>query len=508
MKYILTPDEMRSADTYAINNFGIPSALLMENAARSASLYIEELLFPESRITIFCGSGNNGGDGFALARHLADKFHVKIYWIGTEDKMSPETKTNYLAAKNIGIPTIYLSDENELTKIDWDTDCLIDALIGVGGSENIRGLALDIIRFCNEQPALKIAIDAPTGLNTKSGKAHRDCFQADYTITMFAIKTGMLLNDGVDKCGEILIANLGAPSKIVKDISKIRIIEKADKENFLQKRPRKSSKFDYGRIVIVAGSQNMPGAAALASNAAITAGAGLVYLFTPSVHPALLPEVIPNVVPVTPDGTISIHALDAVLQAIEKADVLAIGPGFGNNTETIKFTKELLAKTPERVSMIIDADGLLAISPKSQLRKNIILTPHTGEFSKITGITRSEIEINSVTLATEWAERLGCIIHLKYFPSISTDGTYSYWNIAGNPGMATAGSGDVLTGIIAALLGQKLPALDAAGYGAYLHAIAGDYYTSTYPEETLTASSVIECLKEVMISKKLGVLKE
>lgn len=502
MKHILTPEQMRATDSYAINDLGIASAILMENAARSSAIYVRKIINssdkPHKQILILCGSGNNGGDGFALARHLNDDCDVVVLWLGAEEKMSPETLANFKALVKIGTPLIHITDEKSILQYFFDADCIIDALVGVGGSENLKGLVIPLLQRANSASALKVAIDAPTGLNTHTGLAHCDAFIADYTITMFAIKSGMLLNKGIALCGQILTADLGAPSSIVTKFAEIHSYENGDLCGLLPVREKLTSKFDYGRVIIIAGSKNMPGAAALAANAAITAGAGLVYLFAPSIHKSVLPEVIPIQAPANDTGSLSVKALDTIKPWFEKADVVAFGPGFGPSRETVLFSKMLIEQIPSHIKIIIDADGLKAVDFESKLRSNILLTPHIGEFAGITGLPRSEVTVNAPNLAKEWAERLGSIILLKHLPSIITDGKTSYWNINGNPGMSTAGSGDVLTGIISALAAQKQNLLDSAAKGAFIHAMAGDYYAEKFGQYTLTASELIKSLKEVM----------
>ncbi|NLO19867.1 MAG: NAD(P)H-hydrate dehydratase [Ignavibacteria bacterium] len=501
MLNILTPKEMYAVDNYSINEYGVPSAILMENAARSSSIYIEKIIRKRNlnrpSVIILCGSGNNGGDGFALARHLFEKCELKCFWIGAEEKMSPETKDNFLAAKNIGVNLIKIESEEFLNEIDFSCDILIDSMIGVGGSENIRGLALSILKKITDNRALKIAIDAPTGLNTEIGFASEFCFKADYTITMFAIKTGMLLNDGMELCGKIKIANLGVPSKIVNEYSTISVLEKKDIENFFPKRKKKSSKFDYGRVLIIAGSKKYPGAAALCANAAIKSGAGLVELCTNSVHSAVLPEIIINNLDVNEFGTISDtgYNLDLILERAEKSNAIAIGPGISDNREALELCAKIIERVSKNIPVVIDADALRVVSKDSILRKNIILTPHCGEFARITELERQEVELHAHSLAKEWAEKLGCIVHLKNVPSITSDGQRSFWTVNGNPGMASAGSGDLLTGIIASFLSQGLNPLIASALASFLHGRAGDLFAKRYNEETLTASALIEMLQ-------------
>jgi len=506
MQFILTPNEMRLADRTAIDSFKIPGELLMENAGRSVSDFTNEVIIRNNiknpKILILCGSGNNGGDGFAAARHLSNKHSVRIAWIGSELKMSPETYQNYEIANLMQIPMNHLENENAVENYNFGADIILDALIGVGGTEDLKGLAPIILQKVNKQKSIKIAIDVPTGLNSETGFAHPESLIADYTITMYALKTGMMLNDGIDICGNRVIANLGAPEKIISQIARIAFLEDSDVASLLPARKRISTKFDYGRVVILAGSKHYPGAAALAANAAIKIGAGLVYLLSPAIHSSVLPEIIPTQLPSDNYGFLDMQAKEYILEAVKKANVLAIGPGIGDRETTIELIYALFNELPPSLPIIIDADALKSINNRSILRKNIILTPHIGEFSRITSIDRDTISKSANILAQEWSEKLNCTILLKHVPSIITDGDYSYWNLGGNPGMATAGSGDVLTGIIAGLIAQGLSPLEAASLGAFLHSKAGDYYANTYSQQTLTASAIIDSLSIVLHSLK------
>lgn len=502
MKYILTPEEMRAADRRAIEYYGVPSIVLMENAARSSAIFIEKIIqekkLNKPKFIFFCGSGNNGGDGFALARHLFDKYELIVYWIGDESKMTEETQMNFVSAKKLGIPIIKLENEKDVEEINFDADFIVDALIGVGGSEDIRGLAKGILRKLQEVSATKIAIDCPTGLNSLTGMANELCFRADYTITMFTYKLGLFVNQGPDYCGRVFVANLGVPNIIVSNIAKTYAFEKEDIKNFLPQRQRVSSKFDYGRVLIIAGSERYPGAACLTANASIKTGAGLTILASTSFHPALLPEVIRLPVPATDSGSISSKAYKLIEEELEKCDSIAIGPGLTDSEESLTLVQKIILEYKERKRIVVDADGLRAIGTSFQLNKNIVLTPHAGELSRLIGESREVVEHSSYIKAKEWAKKLGCIIHLKYVPSVTTDGEESYLCLAGNPGLATGGSGDVLTGIIATLLSRGLEPLIAASLGAYIHSLAGDNYARKFGMETLTASTLIDYLAEVI----------
>lgn len=487
---------MRDADKKAIEYYKIPSLILMENAARSSFQIIRDICDRMSfkKLLVICGSGNNGGDGFAIARLLSDFYNVTLWWLGNTEKMSKETQINFESCKHLNIEIINLTDKKQLSKLDLGYEVIIDAMIGVGGSENIKGLAFDILKLIHSRKAIKIAIDVPTGLNSATGKASKFCFKADYTITMFAKKNGMLINSGREYCGQIFTAFLGAPFSCVKDISNSFVFEDEDIRRLLPKRNTKTSKFDYGRVAILAGSKQYPGAAALASNAAIKSGVGLVELYTEYIHPALLPEVIvsQNVF----NDSYWKQNYDVLLNNYLKSNVVLIGPGLGN--ENLKYAALLFADILGKVPVVLDADAIQLLDIENHYPDNLVITPHTGEFAKLTGIDRIDVENNACELAKEYAKKLGCIIHLKHYPSITTNGESSYLTMNGNPGMASAGSGDVLSGIISAFCALGIEPLSATALAAFVHAKCGDEYQNSFGEISLTASNLISQLQTVL----------
>jgi NAD(P)H-hydrate epimerase len=493
MELFLTPEQMRQADRKAIEGYAIPSPLLMENAARSTFEYIAELFQDVPSIfsiLVVCGSGNNGGDGFALARHLNDFFMVDVLWIGKEEKMSPETHTNYQICKSIGMNIRHIPDTDSLDEIDWNYDCIIDAMIGVGGSENIRGIANDILKILNNLPAFKIAVDAPTGLNTLTGKAGENCFRADLTVTMYAKKVGQVIGDGPDYCGEIMVANLGAPYSCVDELADTFAFDYDDLNLLLPPRKRRSSKFDYGRLVIIGGSKRFPGAGALAANAAIKSGVGLVELFSEVLHPQILPEVICYTD--NQSGNYWQENMDIIKQRCLKADAILIGPGLGDDNYLL--FNELLEELINDKKVILDADAIMLIDKTKKYNDNLIITPHLGEFARLIGKNRDEIDENPFDICKASAEKLNCIIHLKHYPSISSDGHIAFLTLNGNPGMASGGSGDVLAGIVASFAAMGMSSLTAVALGSFIHAAAGDNYSDAFGEQTLTASDLIEAL--------------
>jgi hydroxyethylthiazole kinase-like uncharacterized protein yjeF len=498
MKYILSVKQVRDADNFAINELKIPSAILMENAARSSTDFIikkiTDLQCPN--ICIFCGSGNNGGDGFAIARHLFNNIlnaNIRVFLNGNTNKMSSETKCNYEILINMNIEIIHI-EEALLEEYDFESDVIIDALIGVGGSENLKGNIVPLLEKINKINAMKFAIDIPTGLNADTGAYHKNSFNADYTISMFAEKTGMYLNNADEITGEIHTADLGAPMSIVENLSDIKIIEKNDIRQILKKRTNKSIKFDFGRVFVIAGSMDMPGAAALSSNATVRTGAGITYLITPHIHSSIFPEIITYR---TSNEYLTIDDFDFIMEKVKKADAIAVGPGIGNKPETLELIRKIIFEIDDNIPLVVDADAIKALNKNDKLRKNIVLTPHIGEFAELLSKNRNEINDNALELAMEYAQKMNCIIHLKHFPSVTTDGKTSYWLESKNPGLSSGGSGDVLTGIIAGLIGQTKDTLLSSSLGAYLHHYAADLVTETIPFESLKGTDIIEGLAKV-----------
>lgn len=591
MKYLLSSQQMRYADAYGINELHIPSMILMENAARSAAEIIKQIIAisnpqgsnnaSKHRMTILCGSGNNGGDGFAIARHLHQEYSISIGWVGAKQKMSPETRRNHSICTKLGIPIYHIPskvenfggmlDEEQMDVLRqkllatkyanlFDADTIVDALIGIGSANvqqfssgelvflaepqvnlskakehTLKGMVKNLVQQANESDALRIAIDIPTGL-FEGGKVGQCAFRAHHTITMAALKTTLLLNDAWEYCGELHIADIGLPERVVARFAQAGILEEDDIRSMIPPRKRNSSKFTYGRVCVIAGSIAMPGAAALCANAAIRSGAGLVELCTTTLHPALLPEIMPTLLPVTEKGQLSPDALPKLMESCAKADVIVIGCGMGSDESTINIIREIINTFLPYKKIVVDADGLRAVNweptvkvttemvfslpapEKSIVRElseqvrggvgqrkavpNLILTPHLGEFKhvmagRVHGITAEETPYVLDNLATHIAGMMEAIVVLKSFPVIVTQGEYSYWCTEGNPGMATAGSGDVLAGVIGGIACRIANSFDAAAVGVWIHARAGSHALQKSSQESLTASAICDNLQFV-----------
>ncbi len=495
MKPVLSPAQMRDADYTAIAEYGIPAVVLMENAARSAAEILRQRfeLSQHSSVLILCGSGNNGGDGLALARHLHEDASVTVVLCGNIDRMSEETLVNYRTCSQLGIPILQWCGPESARELPAHSTMIVDAVLGVGARGALRSPMDSLIAWANTQPSSRVALDIPSGLEADSGVAHTPCFHAHLTITMGALKTGLLIGDGPQMCGSIEVAPIGIPARILREKATIWLVEPHDATGAYRLRQPRTTKFDYGRVLVVAGSDAMPGAAALCANAAVAAGAGLVELVSPMLHPALFPEVMPY----RYEGRcLGRDALPVLAERIERATVVVIGPGLGAAEETLAMVHQLLALYGGNVPIVLDADGLRAVRSGSALNR-VTITPHRGELARMLGIRSTEIARTAHTSARSLAERTGATVVLKDFPIQICDRERTYWLSADNPALASGGTGDVLTGIIASLWAQGYDQFEAAWLGVALHAEAGRIAAARYGELATRAALVIEALGEV-----------
>lgn len=524
MQKLYTADQIKIIDDIATTKHHINPIVLMENAATNVSNIIRCYFYKKKitvkKIAVFCGTGNNGGDGLAIARHLSKDFDITVFLVGQYNKLTNEALVNFNIVKSIPqIKIEHIENIEILEKIELNYDCLIDAIIGVGFSSNLRPLVATVVEIMNKYKTLKIAIDIPTGLNSDKTiiedfdfKCSDHIFKANLTISILGAKVGMYANYKTKKyCGKIRIANLDIGGNIADEHCHNYLLEKQDVKRFIDKRNPNTNKFDYGRIVIIAGSNSMAGAAVLSANAAITTGAGIVQLFSTKIHSAILPEIIAEKLSKTEDGTIHQENYDYLLTVCRKADVIVVGPGLGRNKETLKMIKDLVIANSDK-KIVVDADALSVFNTNDVLTENIILTPHLGEFCRLLNnekvqTDKKEIEKNKIEILKQTAHKMQCTILLKGSTTVISDGDNYYWNIYGNAGMATAGSGDVLTGIIAAILAKKnivnlmekdnLIAQKVA-VASLVHSLTGENYVKKYSMETLTASNLIDNIKFIL----------
>ncbi len=493
--------EMREVDRAASEQGGIPSIVLMENAAIACVRELEKDFgsVKNKRIAVFCGKGNNGGDGFAAARHLHNLgADVSVYLVcGNEFK--GDAKVNFDIIKKMSVNTDVISDTENLKYIIRSNDIVVDAIYGTGIHGMIDGISYDVISEINENSSYTLSVDVPSGINSDSGEICGICVKAHKTVTFAAYKVGMLMFPAADFVGEVTVADISIPDHIIEGQGLcINVTDDSLVRENLPRRADNSHKGDYGKVLVVAGSEGLSGAAYLSSQSAVISGSGLVTLALPASLNAAMEAKTTEVMtmPVADIyGHISSDACEAVLKKLEGADAVLIGPGLGRSSDAAKVIKAVLEASG--VPVIIDADGINAVAQNMDVLSDctcpVIFTPHTAEMSRLTGLDAEYIEENRLMVSKEFAEEYGVTLILKGHHTVVTgqDGE-QYINITGNPGLATGGSGDVLAGITASMAARGINETKAAAMAVYIHGTAGDIAKRKYGEESVTATSVME----------------
>lgn len=493
--YAAKADDMKKIDKGAIEKYGIPGIVLMENAAIAIFKRIESR--GVRKVLILCGTGNNGGDGFALARLLYVKgYDIEIYCFGEIDKVSGDAKINLDILNNMGIEIKNKIDE--LPQSILTKDIVIDGLLGTGIRGIVREPYYNAIKAVNELSKYTISIDIPSGINSDNGEMMGISIKANETVTFGCAKYGHLLLDGREHTGRLTVEDISIPHSCIEEQNLYGTTNYGDYPvSLIKKRQIHSNKGDYGRVYIVGGSHLMSGAVILAAKGAIRSGSGLVTCVIPE---SILNRVGSSVIEATymtcteENGFIkpSIIELDEIMA---KANVIAFGMGIGK-TEELAGALEYLLENSEK-PILLDADGLNMLSGIKNKLKNsrteIVITPHPGEMSRLTGLGIEHILKNSVDTALNFAREYGVTVLLKGASTIVTDGEKIYINTSGNPGMASGGSGDVLSGVIASLMGQGYGAFDSAVLGSYIHGRAGDVAFELYGYG-LRAEDITNCL--------------
>lgn len=472
---------MKSADANAIRRYRIPSLTLMERAGKGASAIVEGLLPREDApVVILCGKGNNGGDGFVIARHLSGRgYDVTVALLESPSLLSGDAETNFQRMEEG--ETLAIMPVKELLRSRRRFACIIDAMLGTSSRGSLTGMYKKAVQWSNRQPAMKLAVDIPTGLNGESGEVRGEAFKADVTITFANPKSGFYHGRAKEFTGAVRVVDIGIPAGAL-PVTNIFAVGPEDVRRTLPVRPVNSHKHSVGKVFILAGSRGMAGAALLSSMAAMRSGAGQVILGIPETEYPIVArrtlEVMPLPLPATAGGTLSLLALPEIRKRIAWADVVVIGPGLSLNDETQHCIRDVIRSC--RTPLIIDADALTAVAGDLSAltavkRRETILTPHHGEFSRISGLSTISIADDPFTAAVQFAKQHHVTLVLKGAPSMTAtaDGSL-YINTTGNPGMSTAGSGDVLSGIIAAMVGQGCRRPFAAVNGVCIHGAAGD----------------------------------
>lgn len=499
MKYLVNGVQMKSADAYTIQEIGIPSVELMERAAASCVQVMEEEGLDLSAPCIVCGSGNNGGDGFAIARMLLNKgYTVKVCFVGNESHCTDETRQQMEKLWEIGGR---ISNEYE----DGEYSIIIDAVFGVGLSREIKGDYRKVIEGMNAADAVKFAVDMPSGISADTGEILGAAFRADITVTFQLEKIGLVFYPGKEYAGRVKTADIGIHiNSTEKGSATAYTLNRKDLSRLLPVRRADSNKGTYGKLLMIAGSDGMSGAAYLNAKAAYLSGAGLVRIYTSKENRVILQQQLPEAIVTTYDG----YSEEELESLLSWADAVCIGSGLGTGELSCRILEKALSDV--KVPCLIDADGLnilaeheeyLTSFQKDRTDANIlVLTPHMKEMSRLLGKSVEEIKKRRMELAGEYAGRIfgTCVLKDSRTVTVSPDGE-SYVNLSGNAAMAKAGSGDVLAGVISAFLAQGLSGHSAGTLGTYLHGRAGDHARRLYGSYSVLAGDLLSCLSKAFM---------
>jgi NAD(P)H-hydrate epimerase len=513
MMKVATAEQMQELDRKAIETYRIPGIVLMENAGRGATEAIFKA-FPDlqkMKIAIITGKGNNGGDGFVVARYLMNAgVHVKVYLLADPKVLRGEAETNSqifqrMKGEVISVPSSkdYQKVKKELEKFDL----LIDAIFGTGLDAEVRGYYREVIDHLNTLQKPIVAIDIPSGLDANTGKPLGTAIRASLTVTFGLPKIGHLIPPGPEYVGEVKVIDIGYPRRL-EDEEKIQthLLEKEEIKEWLSSpRHPDTHKGDYGHLLVIAGSVGKTGAAAMACEAALRMGAGLVTLAIPKSLNAImemkLTEVMTEPLPETPKQTLGLRSFSAILRLCENKKAVIIGPGMGTFKETQTLILKLLKAL--EIPVILDADGLTALSSQSKVlpvpNRSLILTPHPGEMARLVRSTSKEVQDDRIGISRSFSQSNHLYLVLKgYRTLIATPKGEVFINPTGNPGMASGGTGDVLTGMIGGLVCQGFDLLQSLQISVYLHGFVGDLMAQELGEKSLIATDIIKKIPELL----------
>ncbi len=480
---VVTAEQMRAIDQEAASR-GLPTVVLMESAGRGVAELVREITGRSpARVLVVAGKGNNGGDGLVAARYLHSwDYDVLVGLLCSGEDLKGDALTHYRVTTNYGIEVIEEVEPDELDELAMGADIIVDAILGTGIKGEVRGRARDAIHVVNGHMATVVSVDIASGIDADTGAVCGAAVEADYTLVLGAPKVGNVVYPGARYCGELRFGDIGLPPDAFDNPDiKFEMMEPMDAQIYRPARRPDMHKGDAGRVLIVAGSRGYTGAAAMAAMGALRAGAGLVYIAVPaSINDVLevkCTEAITVPLPETDAGTLSPDALGEILQWAERCDVVALGPGLSRNPETAKLVQELVPKVQQ--PLVIDADGLNCLADTSPTaiadrRGLTVLTPHPGELARLTGAEVEEIQSDRLGAARKAAADFGAMVLLKGAGTIlaEPDGRAQVVPIA-TDALATGGTGDVLTGMVAAFLVTGEFAFEKVASAAYIHARAG-----------------------------------
>lgn len=509
---ILNAAQMREADRYTIDEIGIPSLVLMENAGRQVVAAIEAAYDARlgGRVAVLCGRGNNGGDGFVVARTLAQRgVDAAVFVIGAVADIRGDARINLDILGRLNVTVVEIGDEQT-----WElhfseiSQCslIVDAMFGTGLKAPLGGMLETIVADLNAAGIPIVAVDLPSGLSADSPHLIGDCIDASMTVTLAAPKLPLVLPPAEAHAGDVVIADIGIPSDVLDGLDgpHIELLTPEQLRPLVEPRAADSHKGDFGRVTIVAGSRGKTGAACLAGLAALRSGAGLVTIATPAsclpILASMAPEFMTEALGESKDGLVGASAAQAVLEL--RHDVIACGPGLGRGATVGEFVRTLVERAT--VPLVLDADALVVMADEpgrlvGREDRDLIITPHPGEMARLIGASVEEVQANRIEVATDFAATHRIYVVLKgHRTIIATPEGHVYINPTGNAGLATGGTGDVLTGMIAAWLGQLLDAEAACRLAVFLHGAAGDLAEETNGQVAMVATDVVAQLGKAL----------
>jgi ADP-dependent NAD(P)H-hydrate dehydratase / NAD(P)H-hydrate epimerase len=497
-------DEMKDLDRRATEEFGISEDLLMENAGQAVYfVMLQEFGIKNNKFVVLCGGGNNGGDGLVVARKIhSNGGEAKVFLLDDETKFRGAAKRNFEIISRMPIEMSKVDSIDSIITEVLDSDAIVDAIFGTGLVRKVSGTYKDVIQLINESQSTVFSVDIPSGINGDTGEVMGVAVKADYTVTFGLPKLGNMLYPGYEHCGKLYVSHISFPPALYNSHAiKVAINNPVE----LPERARDTHKGNYGKALFIAGSSSYLGAPYFSTLSFLKAGGGLSYLATPkSISPFLASkgsEVVFLPQKETPSGSIALENKNELLKFSQTVDMVVLGPGLSLDKDTQELVRELTPKITK--PLLIDGDGITAIAEDlGKIKKReapTILTPHLGEMSRITKMEISEINKNKIDVLQRTARELNALIILKGAHSLIgyPDGTV-FINVSGNSGMATAGSGDVLTGTIAAMFGLGLPLEDAVRMGVFIHGFSGDVAAVDKGEDGITAQDILDYLPETM----------
>lgn len=494
--YILPVNKCKELDKYTIDNIGIPSIVLMENAAHEVANRIKG---KAENFLVICGGGNNGGDGLAIARKLIlQEKSVKVIIVNEKNKYTDDFNTNLRILKEMKCSLEYIQNNEKINMLQNmlnKCDIVVDCIFGVGLNRNLNDFYINIIRTINNCKAFKISVDVPSGINADTGISMGNAVKADITYTFEVIKKGFIEYRALEYLGELEIISIGIP-KAVKDMHNVKIVtlDKKDYSYMLNKRNLYGHKGSYGKAVIIAGARGYTGAAYITTEACLKTGAGLTTLISSRYVQDILSTKLVEAM------TIDINDEMEIENILNNSNAIAFGPGLKGEEKAKELLEKVIYETQKPI--VIDAEGINIIAENKNLleplKERAIFTPHPGEMARLVGKSIKEIESNRIEIAKEYAKANNIILLLKGYNTIITDGNFVFVNTTGNSKMASGGMGDCLTGIIISLIVQKHSMLNSTLLGAYIHGLAGEIASKN--QYSTTATEVIDKIPKVMES--------